>query len=268
MIQFPHSKINLGLHIVHRRPDGYHDLETCFYPTPLCDVLEIIPSTKMEFTTSGIPVPGLAEQNLCLKAYHLLQKNYDIPPVKIHLLKKIPTGSGLGGGSSNAAFTLMMLNEIFDLKIPENQLLNFAEQLGSDSPYFIKKGPQLASGKGEILTPFDITLKGCLVLVKPPVFISSAEAFHNVDPKLPIIPLKSILKTPVKDWKEKLINDFEYVVFKDHLNIAKVKEKLYELGATYASMSGSGSVVYAIFDEAPNVASQFKGCNYWEFNLN
>lgn len=268
MIRFPHSKINLGLHIVRRRPDGYHDLETCFYPIPLCDVLEIIPSAKTEFTASGLPVPGLAEQNLCLRAYHLLQKNYDLPPVKIHLLKKIPMGAGLGGGSSNAAFTLTMLNEIFDLKITENQLLHFAEQLGSDSPCFIKKGPQLASGKGEILTPFDITLEGCLVLVNPPVFISSAEAFHNVDPKLPAFSLKNVLKTPIKDWKEKLINDFEFVVFKDHLNIAKVKEKLYELGATYASMSGSGSVVYAIFDEAPGLADQFKGCNYREFNLN
>jgi len=267
MIRFPHSKINLGLHIVRRRSDGFHELETCFYPVPLRDVLEIIPAARLEFTASGIPIPAETAQNLCLKAYHLLQKNYSVPPVKIHLLKKIPTGAGLGGGSSNAAFVLMMLNEIFELKISENQLLNLAAQLGSDVPFFIKTSPQLGSGRGEILAPLPVVLKGCLALAKPPVFISSAEAFRKATPKPPLLPLKKILEMPLKDWKEKLVNDFEPVIFKEHLNIAEAKEKLLRLGALYASMSGSGSAVYGIFDKAPRAASQFKDCDYWELDL-
>jgi 4-diphosphocytidyl-2-C-methyl-D-erythritol kinase len=265
MIAFPPCKINLGLHIISKRPDGFHDLETCFYPIPWTDILEIIPSKELVFTSSGNPIPGKAEDNLCLKAYHLLKTDFDIAPVKIHLHKIIPIGAGLGGGSSDAAYTLRLLNDIFNLSLSVDQLKDYASKLGSDCSFFVQDKPMIGHGKGEILTEIDISLKGFyLVFVKPLIHISTQEAYSGITPKQPLIKINDILKQPVTNWKGILKNDFEESVFKKHPTIAEVKAKLYSSGAIYSSMSGSGSSVFALFEKPVQLRNEFVGMEYWE----
>ncbi len=252
MIVFPNSKINLGLHILEKRNDGYHELETLFYPLKLSGSLEAIPApdNKTTLTFSGLPIPGDSQNNLCMKAYRQLQEHYKIPHVKIHLHKKTPVGAGLGGGSADGAYTLMLLNELFELKITEDQLKTMAAELGSDCPFFINNKPSLASGRGDILTPSSLNLKGLyLFLVVPPLHISTKEAYAGVVPNQPTHQLKEVVTLPLDQWKSKLTNDFEITIFRKHPGIQAVKQTLYDAGAVYASMSGSGSAIYGIFKQ-------------------
>lgn len=249
MVVFPNCKINLGLHILRRREDGFHDLETVFYPLPICDALEIIQAPELSFTISGIAVPGSNDDNLCLKAYHLLKKDYpQLPPVHIHLHKNIPIGAGLGGGSSDAAFTLKLLNDKFQLGIPEEDLIAYAATLGSDCAFFIRNKPCMASGRGEVLVGIDLNLEDfSFVVVHPGIHINTGKAFGKIKPGVPAVPLKDIDFAAVETWKDVLVNDFEAVVFEEHPEIKAIKEKMYADGAVFAAMSGSGSAVVGIF---------------------
>jgi 4-diphosphocytidyl-2-C-methyl-D-erythritol kinase len=269
MVVFPHCKINLGLHVIAKREDGYHNIETCFYPIPWTDILEIIPSREFSFTSSGTVIPGKEENNLCIRAYHLLQTQCDLTPVKIHLHKVLPTGAGLGGGSSDATFTLRLLNSVFDLNLNKDQLREFASQLGSDCAFFIDDQPMLGSGRGEQLEELPLSLNGYyMILVKPDIHVATADAYSGVRPHLPTSGLSEILKRPITEWKECLINDFEKSVFEKYPAIELIKKELYKQGALYASMSGSGSSVFGIFQSHTELAHQFSGMDYWAGYLN
>jgi 4-diphosphocytidyl-2-C-methyl-D-erythritol kinase len=265
MISFPPCKINLGLHITAKRIDGYHDLVTCFYPVPWTDMLEIIPSDNLTFTCSGLPVPGEVEDNLCLKAYHLLKKDFNIAPVHIHLHKIIPMGAGLGGGSSDAAWALRTLNQMLNLEVSNLLLQKYAAQLGSDCAFFIQNQPVIGRRRGELLATTSVNLKNkFLVLVKPGIHISTAEAYAGVKPAKPPIDLQQILEQyPIEQWKKFVKNDFEESVFRKFPLIAKVKNALYDSGALYASMSGSGSAIFGIFSGPVDLEEKFQGMVYW-----
>ena len=265
MVLFPNAKINLGLNIVEKRPDGYHNIETVFYPIGLCDVLEIEPSetcTDYSFSSSGIPIDGDPEDNLIVKAYHLLRSGYQFPAIDISLVKQIPFGAGLGGGSSDAAFTLKAINELFKLKITPSRLEKIAAKLGADCPVFIRNKPVFATGIGNMFTPIKLSLKGYfLVLVKPDIHVSTPEAYSLVVPQKPEFSLLELITQPIQNWKDLIKNDFEKSVFARHPSIEQIKNDLYEMGAVYASMSGSGSSVYGIFEEIPAQNDLFK--NYF-----
>jgi 4-diphosphocytidyl-2-C-methyl-D-erythritol kinase len=252
MILFPPSKINLGLHIIEKRPDGFHEIETFFFPIPLTDALEIIPvSTNTTFSQSGIDIPSDGKSNLCIQAYEVLKKDYQLTGVAIHLHKNIPIGAGLGGGSADAAYTLILLNEMFDLNISKDKLAQYASQLGSDCAFFIYNQPCYATGRGEILDPMPLSLKDYdLVLVKPRVHVSTVQAYGGVKPQRPEKSLKEIIHLPVNQWKGLLVNDFEKTVFKKFPEIEAIKNTFYEHGAIYASMSGSGASVFALFEKS------------------
>jgi 4-diphosphocytidyl-2-C-methyl-D-erythritol kinase len=260
VVTFPNCKINLGLNIVSKRADGFHDLETVFYPVPINDVLEIVQqqheTTDVEFTATGLPIEGAASDNLCTKAYYLLKNDFPaLPPVKIHLHKVIPMGAGLGGGSADGAFTLKMLNEKFQLGLSTDQLLNYALQLGSDCPFFLLNQPSFAAGRGEELGPVDVDLSAYrLVVIYPGVHINTAWAFSQLRPNKPLKPLKEVINQPITTWKAELVNDFEQAVFEAHPEIKSIKENLYAQGAVYASLSGSGSAVYGIFQKDKDVS--------------
>lgn len=270
MVVFPPCKINLGLQVVARRTDGYHDLITCFYPVPWCDILEIIPSDTFSFTATGIPIPPGDKQNLCVLAYELLKKDFNLSPVAIHLHKIIPMGAGLGGGSSDAAYTLIALNEIFHLELSNDALAKYASQLGSDCAFFTQTQPKLGKGRGEILEDINTNLKGkFLVIVKPDVHVSTAEAYSGVRPALPEIDLREVLeKDSVDKWTGVITNDFEKSVFEKYPVISGVKKSLYEAGAAFAGMSGSGSAVFGIFASQPSLKDKFPGMLYWSGCLN
>ena len=263
MIVFPNCKINLGLHILQKRTDGFHDLETVFYPVALQDALEIIqnlsPTTDIEFTTSGLEIPSTIEQNICVKAYRLLKKDKpELPAIKMHLHKVIPSGAGLGGGSSDGAFALTLLNKKFNLGLSEDQLLQYALQLGSDCPFFIKNQPCYATGRGENLEEVQIDLSDFkIVLVNPNIHIDTKQAFSKIVPDNQRISIKDIILKPIEQWKNNLKNDFEASVFTQYPEIKGVKEKLYQQGAIYASMSGSGSSVYGLFNKNLNLLLNF-----------
>ena len=257
MITFPNAKINLGLNITAKRPDGYHNLETVFYPVPIEDALEIHVlnnSTDKKFSLhqAGMKITGNAEDNLVVKAYLLLDKEFNLPPVDIHLYKHIPSGAGLGGGSSDAAFMLKLLNERFELKLTDEKLEEYAATLGADCAFFIKNTPTYAEGIGNIFSPLSLSLKGYqILLVKPDIFVSTREAFSLVRPHEPEYSLKEIITHPVSEWKEQMVNDFEASVFPQYPVIGEIKEELYKNGAMYAAMSGSGSSVFGLF--APDI---------------
>lgn len=265
MVVFPPCKINLGLAVLSKRTDGYHNLQTCFYPVPWVDVLEIIPSETFGFTTSGITIPGAAEENLCVKAYYLLKKDFDLGPVKIHLHKIIPAGAGLGGGSSDAAHTLRLLNTIFSLDLSEQELMIYAAILGSDCAFFVQDKAMIGEGRGENLRNVAVSLKNkFLAIVKPDIHISTADAFGDITPNPAARSIADIvLKNSVQEWKRLLKNDFEDPVFKKFSSIKVLKEKLYDLGAVYASMTGSGAAVFGIFDSEIKVTDQFPGATIW-----
>jgi 4-diphosphocytidyl-2-C-methyl-D-erythritol kinase len=252
MIVYPNAKINIGLHVVSKRPDGYHNLETVFYPVPLCDALEMVETGKEGIQFSGIPVEGPQDENLVLKAYRLLKNEYGLPPVQFHLHKAIPTGAGLGGGSSDAAFTLKMLNDYFSLGLSPDALKKFAVQIGADCSFFIDNIPSFATGIGNILTPVELDLSGFkLIVFKPEVAVSTADAYRNIKPTQPAFHLPDLLKLPPELWRGKLVNDFEKSIFPLYPEIENWKEKLYDMGALYASMSGSGSAIFSIFFHLP-----------------
>lgn len=260
MIVFPNCKINLGLQVLGKRTDGYHNIETVFYPLPFHDVLEVIQAygtTKnYELFLSGNKIDGDAESNLCVKAYQLLKKDFpQLSTIKIYLHKVIPAGAGLGGGSANGAFMLMLLNDKFNLKISQEQLLNYALQLGSDCPFFIINKPCFAQQRGEVLKPVQLSLSGYkLLLINPGIHINTGWAFTQIS--FSKSDIKNHISLPVEQWKNHLINDFEKPVFEHHPAIKNIKDQLYTSGALYASMSGSGSTVYGIF--AGNISINLK----------
>lgn len=259
MLVFPNCKINLGLRILRKRPDGFHDLETIFYPIPVVDVLEILPieSEKkgtIKFKQTGVVIQGQIEQNLCVKAYRLLQdKIPDLPSIYLHLQKNIPTGAGLGGGSADGAFVLQTLQEIFQLPLSKEQLMELALQLGSDCPYFLLQKPALGEGRGEKLSPLPISLSGYQILLIHPGFsISTIAAFQGVKPVINGTSLRESIICPIEEWKDVIVNQFEETVFLRHPELARIKNELYDAGAIYASMSGSGSTLYGIFPPGVN----------------
>jgi 4-diphosphocytidyl-2-C-methyl-D-erythritol kinase len=268
MICFPNCKINLGLSITEKRPDSYHNIETVFYPVPLHDALEVVESNKNEFTCSGIEIPGSREFNLCLKAYSIVKNKFNIPPVKIHLHKVIPTGAGLGGGSSNAAFMIKLLNDLFSLKISVVQMQEIAGNLGSDCSFFIENVPVFAKNKGDVFENIKLDLSDYyLVLAKPDLHISTPDAYSMITPKYAPFPLKDINVSEISEWQDYVINDFEKVVFGKFPEIKSLKEKMYESGAIYAAMSGSGSAVYGIFEKEIDTNDLFKNCFVWQGKL-
>jgi 4-diphosphocytidyl-2-C-methyl-D-erythritol kinase len=254
MITFPNAKINIGLNITERRPDGYHNLETVFYPIKINDALEIIESDKLSFQSSGIEIPGRVEDNLCVQGYHLLKKDYDIPPVTIHLHKHIPIGAGLGGGSADAAFFIKLVNEKFELGMSIAQMQDYARVLGADCAFFIENKPVFAFEKGDEFESIRLDLSAYkIVLVMPPVQVSTAEAYRGVKPAPVKESLIELINLPINQWKKHIKNDFEESIFKNHVEIRGVKAALYEAGALYASMSGSGSSVFGIFETQPDL---------------
>ena len=277
MVLFPNCKINLGLHVLEKRTDGYHNLETVFFPLSLKDALEInacpvlkhIPPQEFELNISGLPIPGDPSSNLCTKAWQLIKKDFPgIAPVKMHLLKAIPPGGGLAGGSSNGAFTLMLLNELFDLKIGRQQLMNYALRLGSDCPFFIVNKPCFASGRGELLEDVQVDLSRYkFVLVHPGIHIDTAWAFSRIGSPHHSKPLKDAIQRPVASWKNELVNDFEAPVFAEYHALAKIKESLYTAGAEYASLTGTGSCVFGIFHKDANVSGLDFGGEYKVYHL-
>ena len=259
MITFPNAKINLGLDIVEKRPDGYHNLETVFYPIPLCDILEITPTTDKDtpdytFKMYNAVFDGNDDDNLVIKAYKALAADYKLPKVDISLYKHIPTGAGLGGGSADAAFALKMLNEIAALGLTAEELRAYAARIGADCAFFIDNTPAYATGIGNILTPTPCSISGYhLVLVKPDVHVSTKDAYALVTPQKPQVPLTSIAQRPIDEWKGEMKNDFEKSIFAKYPEMAKIKDNLYSMGAVYASMSGSGSSFFGIFKEKQDI---------------
>ena len=253
MLTFPNAKINLGLNITEKRPDGYHNLETVFYPIPLEDALEITelqgaPGEKFRLHQAGLEIAGEADNNLVVKAYKLLDEQFHLPPTDIHLFKHIPSGAGLGGGSADAAFMLKLLNEQFGLALTDDALEEYAARLGADCAFFIKNRPVYAEGIGNLFSPITLSLKGYrLWLVKPDIFVSTRDAFARIKPRRPQASLREIVKLPVEEWKACMVNDFEESVFPQFPAIGEIKEEMYRQGAVYASMSGSGSSVYGLF---------------------
>lgn len=266
MIVFPNAKINLGLNIVEKRLDGYHNLETVFYPINLQDALEV---TRLEGSThdfrlhvSGHVIEGNPEDNLVVKAYRLLQRDFEMPAIDIHMYKHIPTGAGLGGGSSDCAFMIKLLNDKFSLELSTEQMEAYAAQLGADCAFFVRNKPVFATGIGNVFQPIDLSLEGYhIVLVKPDIFVSTRDAFAQITPHRPEVSLTEIIRKPVEEWKEWMVNDFEASVFAKYPEIKALKERMYELGAVYAAMSGSGSSVYGLFKNSlEDVDTHFPGC--------
>jgi 4-diphosphocytidyl-2-C-methyl-D-erythritol kinase len=252
MIVFPNAKINIGLHVVSRRPDGYHNLETIFYPIKLSDALEMAETGKTGITFSGLHIDGEPHENLVIKAYELLRKDFGLPAVQFHLHKVIPTGAGLGGGSSDAAFALKMLNTYFNLNLSLEKLKQYAVKLGADCSFFIENKPAFAEGIGDKLFPLELDLSGYeIVILKPDVSVSTIQAYKNVVPAIPAFSLNELPGVPVASWRDLVANDFEKSIFPQFPEIKKWKDWLYDSGAIYASMSGSGSAVFGIFHNLP-----------------
>ncbi len=267
---YPCAKINLGLNIVSKRQDGYHNLETVFYPIPLCDKIEIeqadctTPGQPCTLSMDGIKIEGDAADNLVVKAYMLLKQMFptNLPDVNIRLTKNIPSQAGMGGGSSDCAYTITALNQMFNLGLQEHEMQRLAITLGADCAFFVNPMPSYATGIGEILTPINLDLSQYVfALVKPQVKISTKEAFANITPEAPSVCCKDIVCQPIETWKDLLVNDFEKSIIPNHPEIASIKEKFYELGAVYSAMSGSGSTLFGIFKQAPtNLELIFKDC--------
>lgn len=244
-------KINLGLDVLRKREDGYHDLSTVMLPVKgLYDIVEVEPieATEAEFISLGMKIDCPADDNICVKAHRLMQQRYGVGGVRISLDKRVPFGAGLGGGSADGTAVIMAINEIFLLRLSEQELIDAAAALGSDTAFFVRNSPQLCEGRGEIMTPIEVDLKGkWIVLVKPDEAVSTREAYAGVKPEVPAISLTERLKAPISEWQHSIKNDFEKSVFEAHPIIAEIKQQLIDCGAQYASMSGSGSTVFGIF---------------------
>ncbi len=261
MLIFPNCKINIGLQIIAKRSDGYHDIATVFVPVyGLRDILEVQQSDTFSFDCSGRDATSILEDNLCIHAYHLLQQAYQLPPVKLYLYKNIPMGAGLGGGSADAAFTLLLLNRFFNLQLTSKVLKNYARKLGSDCVFFIDNKAAIGTGKGDELQHLvSFSLKGKYIyIIKPPIHINTAKAYAMVQASQPIIPLSKLIQQPIYQWKNIIVNDFEKYIFLHYPLLQEIKDKLYENGAIYASMSGSGSSLYGIFDDIPDEFINFR----------
>lgn len=282
MIGFPNAKINFGLRVRRKRSDAYHDIETLLFPVGLCDVLEIMESKtgKTTLRCTGLSIdlsptefvqasnPAAPIQNLVIRVYELLKKDFDLPPVYIHLHKAIPTGAGLGGGSSDCAFTLKMLDQLFKLGLSYEQQIDYVSQLGSDCAFFLENKPALASGRGEMLQAVTLDLKAYhICIVKPNIHIHTGQAYSWIKPSEPNNSLQNIITKQVSDWKHLLLNDFETAVFKRYPEIKAMKEKFYLSGAVYAAMSGSGSAVFGIFEHEPDAIDLPKGYFKWKGEL-
>lgn len=271
MIRFPCAKINLGLNIVSKRPDGYHNLETVFYPIPLTDALEIkymdekFPSeSPCDLKITGNDVDCNEEDNLVIKAYQLLAADFQLPRVHAHLVKRIPTQAGLGGGSSDAAYMIRLLDERFRLNIGIPEMERYAAKLGADCAFFITADPSYAEGIGDVLMPADVPGAGLggyyLAVVKPSVAVSTRDAYAAIVPKTPAKCCRDIVRQPIETWKDELVNDFEAPIFAMHPELAAIKQSLYDAGAVYAAMSGSGSALFGIFREQPTgLEKEFEG---------
>ena len=258
MITFPNAKINIGLNVVEKRPDGYHNLETIFYPVKLSDALEVIEAEETAFSSSGIEIDAAPENNLVYKAYSLLAVDFDLPPVKMHLHKVIPFGAGLGGGSADAAFALKMLNDYFDLGLTTIQLEDYAARIGADCPFFIQNKPTFAHCIGDQFKPVNLDLSAYeIVIVKPSFSVSTPQAYRNIIPAKSDFNLLEIDQFPIEEWKTVVKNDFEKSVFPQFPEIENLKESLYEAGAIYASMSGSGSAVFGVFRHSPTELDKY-----------
>ena len=258
MIAFPNAKINLGLNVIEKRQDNYHNIETVFIPIGLKDILEVVHNTENNepytFNNTGLKIGAPASENICVKALDLIRKDHNIGPVKIHLHKVVPFGAGLGGGSSDGAFMLKLLNDLFELGLNNEELKEYAVQLGADCPFFIDNEPVFATGIGEVMFPLKLDMSGYyFVLVVPEIHVSTPDAYRFVTPQRPQYSVNEVVKQPVGEWKGKIKNDFEDSVFKQYPKIKEIKDHLYEKGAVYASMSGSGSSVYGFFREKPEI---------------
>jgi 4-diphosphocytidyl-2-C-methyl-D-erythritol kinase len=261
MILFPPAKINFGLRVLHRREDGFHEIDSCMLAIPFFDVLKIISADSFSFVQSGLGIEGDQKANLVVQAYNLVASKFIIPPVYIHLQKNIPMGAGLGGGSADATYTIIGLNQLFSLNLSTSEIQELSSELGSDCPFFACEGPQLASGRGEKLTPFSLNFKNVyLKIVNPGIHISTKDAFANVVFSISKKSLQEVLNQPISTWGAELKNDFESSVFMNHPELENIKRKLYKEGAMYASMTGSGSTLFAIYGSEPK--STFP--NYFE----
>jgi len=266
MVSFPNAKINIGLNITEKRPDGYHNIETIFYPIGLCDKLsfEIAKGDETSLSISGIKIDGDPNDNLIIRAYNLLKNNYYLPSLNIFLEKNIPFGAGLGGGSADAAFMLKMLNEEFNLNLTPIDLEKFAAELGADCPFFVLNKPVFASGIGNVFSNINISIKGYyIVLIKPNVYVSTSNAYSGVKVQKSAFSLLNLSEKSISEWKDIVVNDFEKSIFLKFPAIAAIKETLYQQGALYASMSGSGSSVYGIFDKKVDVSTLFQDSFVW-----
>ena len=280
MIVFPNVKINIGLNIVGKRPDGYHNLETVFYPVPMTEALEVVvPDYSLgasadacgySFSQYGEHVAGDPASNLVIKALCLLKKDFDIPTVSVSLLKKLPMGAGLGGGSSDGAFMLLLLNQMFNLNLSQEQLVAYAAKLGADCAFFTVNRPVYATGIGEIMEPVEVALDGFTILiVKPNVFVSTKEAFSGIPVKPTATPVRDLVSRPVEEWRDCIFNDFEQTIFPLHPEIASVKAELYKADAAYAAMTGSGASVFGLFRGEPPLGhdKKFDGCFFFQSKL-
>jgi 4-diphosphocytidyl-2-C-methyl-D-erythritol kinase len=266
MIDFPNGKINIGLSVTEKRADGFHNLETVFYPVKIHDILEIIiaPDGIFSFASTGITLAGKPESNLVFKAWQMLKEDYHMPPVQIHLYKVIPPGAGLGGGSSDAAFTIRMLNKLFDLRLNLERMQDYAKKLGSDCAFFIDNKTALATGRGDQFEPFELNLADrYIVIVKPDIHISTPDAYSWIKPVKKEKPLHELIKNPMKEWKNLVINDFETEVFKCYPEIQIIRDELYRMGSIYASLTGSGSAVYGIFNHPVQIGTNLQTHFVW-----
>ena len=267
MINFPIAKINLGLNVVSKREDGYHNLETVFYPVPIKDALEVFPmedgfpsDVRCDLKVTNLLIDGDEQKNLVVKAYNMMAQDYDLPRVHVHLYKQIPTQAGMGGGSSDCAYMIRLLNEMFSLGMSDDKMIGYAARLGADCAFFIKAQPAYAEGIGERLQPISIDLSGYkMLVVRPNISVSTKEAFSLITPQKPMKNCLDIVRQPIETWKDELVNDFEHSVFALHPEIGKLKEIMYDQGAVYAAMSGSGSSVFGLFRDTPD-ENLFVGC--------
>lgn len=271
MICFPNAKINLGLNITEKRSDGFHNIETVFYPIGWCDALEIIeskpPTKKFNLQLSGIPISGHLDDNLLFKAYQLIEKETALPNIDVFLHKALPMGAGLGGGSADAAFFINLLNDQFQLQLDEHKRTNIARTLGSDCAFFIKNKPVFAFEKGDVFEKLELDLSSYFIaIVYPGIHSNTKDAYSLVKPKLPQKSILEIIKQPMTTWKDELENDFERSIFSKYPEVQKTKQLLYDQGAIYASMSGSGSAVFGIFNALPDM-KQFNFHSYWSGKL-
>ncbi len=250
MLTFANAKINLGLFLTEKRADGYHNLETIFYPIQIKDVIELVDAEETTMLVKGVEVPGDVIDNICLKAFAKLQKEFNLPNQQIVLLKNIPVGAGLGGGSADAAFLVKLINQKFNLGLSVSQMEDYVRPMGADCPFFIAAKPTFAHGIGNEFEAVDLDLsKYYLVLVKPPIHVSTGQAYSQINVKQPLSSLKDLIHLPIQEWRDKILNDFEPSVFAKYPEILEVKTKLYTAGALFALMSGSGSSVFAIFEK-------------------